>query len=81
MHANHIDEVFCTTTARYSEGLTSVLGAHEECFSSQDDRCSVLVGLATANSQRPVLMHAENLAGHHDHSWVVAGRHKLILSV
>jgi len=50
MQANHIDEVFCTTTARYLEEISSVLGANKVCFISQDDKCSVPVGLTGANS-------------------------------
>jgi len=51
MQANHIlvDEVFFTTTARYLEELSAVLGANEVCFISQD-KCSVPVGLTAANS-------------------------------
>jgi hypothetical protein len=50
MQTNHIDSVFCTTTARYLEELSSVLGTNEVCFISQDDKCSVPVGLTAANS-------------------------------
>jgi len=42
--------VFYTTTARYLEELSAVLGANEVCFINQDDNCSIPVGLTAANS-------------------------------
>lgn len=48
------------------------------CFLSQDDKARVVIGLAAANKQAPILMHVEYKVSLPDHDWVVAQRHKLI---
>ena len=45
-------------------------------WNSQDDQCRVLIGMTVSNKQSTLLiMHLDH------HGWVIAERHKLILSV
>lgn len=80
-HKNHIDRNFCTTSIRYVESLSSILGPKQVCFSSQDDKARVPIGLKAAQKQAHILMHLEYRVRLPDHDWVIAERHKLIPSV
>lgn len=61
--------------------MASLLGSNEVAFLSQDDKARVVIGLAAATKQSPILMHVEYKITLPDHDWVVANKHKLIPSV
>lgn len=78
VHRAHIDTKFATASIRYLESLASILGPAQVCFSSQDDKARVPLGITAANKQTPILMYVEYRVSLPDHDWVVADRHKLI---
>ncbi|GBL99358.1 hypothetical protein AVEN_206775-1 [Araneus ventricosus] len=80
-HLKHIDGQFCVANIKRLEELSSFLGPLEVCFISQDDKARVPIGLTAANKQSPLIMHVKYKVSLPDHNWVVAARHKLILSV
>ena len=58
-----------------------MLGPHENCLLSQDDKARVPIGTTAANKQAPIMMHLEYRVRLPDHDWVVAERHKFFTSV
>lgn len=81
LHHNHVDGRFAAASIKFLEEIASLLGPDEVAFLSQDDKARVVMGLAAANKQSPILMHVEYQVKLPDHDWVVANRHKLIPSV
>ena len=66
-----IDEIF---------EVYKIIGANAVLFMSNDDKTRILLGLATANFQAPLLMHMKYKVKLLDHDFVIT-QHKLIPSV
>ncbi|CAG8789540.1 3087_t:CDS:2, partial [Dentiscutata erythropus] len=78
---SHIDTRFCAALIRNLKEIVSLLGPKCALVISQDDKAQIPLGLAAANKQAPILMRLEYRIELLDHDWVVAEKHKLILSV
>ena len=59
----------------------SFFGPSEVFVLSQDDKCRIPIGVTAANLQAPLVMHMDFKVRLSDHDFVVANKHKLILSV
>ena len=80
-HASHPSTKFARASIRSLEELAAILDPAEVTFHSQDDKAKVPIGLTAANKQVTMLMHMEYQVTLPDHDFVVAPKHKLILSV
>ena len=68
----------------YMDNLINVckfFGPQSVLFLSNDDKAGVLLGLAAASLQAPILMHMEYEVRLPDHNFLVGSRHVLIPSV
>ena len=68
----------------YMDDLINVckfFGPQSVLFLSKDDKARVLLGLAAASLQAPILMHMEYKVRLPDHNFVLGPRHALIPSV
>ena len=68
----------------YMDDLINVckfFGPQSVLFLSNDDKAGVLLGLAAASLQAPILMHMEYKVRLPDHNFVLGPRHALIPSV
>ncbi|CAG8744682.1 11108_t:CDS:2, partial [Gigaspora rosea] len=77
----HKDIHFCASLVRNIKEMVSLLGPQSVLTIFQDDKARIPLGLAAANKQAPILMRVEYRVELPDHDWVIAKKHKLILSV
>ena len=77
-HSSYAGTMFARSTIRHLMEVAGFLAPKEVVFHSQDDKTKAPIGLTTANTPVPLVMHVEYKVKLPDYDFVIANQHKLV---